>query len=299
MRVWSLGSGSSGNALVVESGGHRLLVDCGFGPRALATRLQAVGISPESISALLITHEHVDHAQGAERAQKKWRWPVHATAGTLRGLRDIEVRWRRPVEPGRVEAIEGFSIEAVAVPHDAAAPVAYVITGAASGARVGIAHDLGAVPERFQDRFARCDLLCLEANHDVQMLRDGPYPAALKTRIRSGRGHLNNDEGGALAAALAHPGLRGVALLHLSAVNNTPEVAVRAVGRHLRAAGYSGPLVAAPRRDPAEVASLEARFVAESTTRPTEPPLVPRAASTVATTQAPVAAARSQLDLGL
>jgi phosphoribosyl 1,2-cyclic phosphodiesterase len=287
VRVWSLGSGSSGNALVVESDGHRVLVDCGFGPRALATRLKAVGIAPESISALLVTHEHVDHAQGVERAQKKWRWPVHATSGTLRGLRDIEARWRRPVETGREEAIDGFRIEAVAVPHDAASPVAFVITAVASGARVGIAHDLGAIPGGLPERLARCDILCLEANHDAQMLRDGPYPAALKTRIRGGRGHLSNDEGGALAADLTHGGLRRVVLLHLSAVNNTPEVAVREVGRHLRAAGYTGPLVAAPRRDPMEVASLSGSHAASTRS------LLP------APRPAPVAAGRSQLDLGL
>src|SRR5262245_54889237 len=97
MRAWTLGSGSSGNAIVLESGGRRILIDCGFGPRALATRLKAIGVAPESISALLLTHEHVDHAQGAERAQKKWRWPVVASAGTLGALREVEARWRRPV----------------------------------------------------------------------------------------------------------------------------------------------------------------------------------------------------------
>lgn len=279
MRIWSLGSGSSGNALVIESGEHRLLLDCGFGPRALATRLRAIGVAPESIGALLLTHEHVDHAQGAERAQKKWRWPVVATAGTLRPLRGIEGRWRRPVSSGIDIAIDGFVIEAVDVPHDAAAPTAFVITATASGARLGVAHDLGAVPQALTGRFAECDILCLEANHDPRMLREGPYPAALKARIRGGRGHLSNEEGGALAAALAHPGLRAVVLLHLSAVNNAPEVAVAAVRRHLRTTAFTGTLCAAPRREPAEVASLDA--------------------SSVRRRPAPVAAARSQLDLGL
>ncbi len=273
MRVWTLGSGSSGNALVVECGGERLLVDCGFGPRALATRLKAIGVAPESISGLLITHEHVDHAQGAARAQKKWRWPVLASAGTLGALRDVEARWRRPLGTRDVTAFEGFSIEAVAVPHDAAAPLAFVITDAASGARVGVAHDLGAVPAALRTRFAHCDILCLEANHDAVMLCDGPYPAALKARIRGGRGHLSNEQGGALAADLVHPGLRAVVLLHLSAVNNTPEVAERAVRGPMRRAGFRGTLRAAPRRDVELMATVGPK--------------------------GPIASTRSQLDLGL
>jgi phosphoribosyl 1,2-cyclic phosphodiesterase len=277
MRAWTLGSGSSGNALVVECDGERLLVDCGFGPRALATRLKAVGIAPESITALLVTHEHVDHAQGAERAQKKWRWPVFASAGTLDALRDVEPRWRRPVSPRAATIHEGFSIESVAVPHDAAAPLAFVLTATRSGARIAVAHDLGAVPAPLLERFAHCDLLCLEANHDPVMLRDGPYPAALKARIRGGKGHLSNDEGAGLAASLVHPGLKSVVLLHLSAVNNTPEVAERSVSATLRRAGYRGPVRAAPRREPTEVAWSNG----------------PNGA------RRPIASGRSQLDLGL
>ncbi len=256
MRGWTLGSGSSGNALLVESGPHRILIDCGFGPRALATRLKAISVAPESISALLITHEHVDHAQGAERAQKKWRWPVIASAGTLGALRELEARWRRPVAPGTAITIDGFSIEAIAVPHDAAAPLAFAVTATASGARLGVAHDLGAVPDALRHAFARCDALCLEANHDVVMLRDGPYPVALKQRIRGGRGHISNTESARLAADLAGPSLRAVTLLHLSEVNNRPEVAERTVGAELRRAGFRGPVVAAARRTTAEAFSL-------------------------------------------
>lgn len=256
MRGWTLGSGSSGNALLLESGAHRILVDCGFGPRALATRLQAIGVAPESISALLITHEHVDHAQGAERAQKKWRWPVIASPGTLGTLKEIEARWRRPIAPGIALEIDGFSIEAVAIPHDATAPLAFAITATESGARAGVAHDLGAVPDALRRAFASCDALCLEANHDLEMLRDGPYPAALKQRIRGGRGHISNAQCGQLAAELAGPALRAVTLLHLSEVNNRPDLAERAVGAELRRAGYRGPVLAATRRSPAEAFSL-------------------------------------------
>lgn len=259
MRGWTLGSGSSGNALLLESGPHRILIDCGFGPRAIATRLKAIGVAPESISALLLTHEHVDHAQGAERAQKKYRWPVHGSAGTLSGLRDIEARWRRPLSAGTTVDLDGFLVEAVAVPHDAAAPFAYVVTATASGARVGVAHDLGAVPDALRASFARCDALCLEANHDVELLRNGPYPRALQERIRGGRGHISNAQAAELAADLAGPGLRAVSLLHLSEVNNRPEFAERTVGAALRRARFGGPVLAADRRRPAEAFTLGAR----------------------------------------
>ena len=258
MRGWTLGSGSSGNALLLESGGHRLLVDCGFGPRSLATRLKAIGIAPESITALVVTHEHLDHAQGAERAQKKWRWPLYASAATLATMPAVEARWRRPVEAGVATDLEGFTLEPVAIPHDAAGPLAFAITAKASGARVGVAHDLGAVPDALRRTFARCDALCLEANHDVEMLLNGPYPGALQARIRGGRGHINNAESGALAAELAWPHLRAVVLLHLSEVNNTPSMAERAVATSLRRVGYRGPVTAASRRSPAPVFALGA-----------------------------------------
>lgn len=262
MRGWTLGSGSSGNALLLESGAHRLLIDCGFGPRAIATRLKAIGVAPESIGALLLTHEHIDHAQGAERAQKKYRWPVHGSTGTLGALRELEARWRRPMAAGETVALDGFTVEAIAVPHDAAAPFAYVVTATASGARVGVAHDLGAVPEALRTRFARCDALCLEANHDADMLRTGPYPRALQDRIRGGRGHISNAQAAELAAELAGPGLRAVTLLHLSEVNNRPELAERTVGAALRRTRFSGPVRAADRRRPAEAFALGARPIA-------------------------------------
>lgn len=229
MRVWSLGSGSRGNALVVASGGRAVLVDCGFGPRALATRLKKLGLAPEMIEALIITHEHQDHADGAAKAHHKWRWPVYASAGTHSALREIPGKYRVTLQPGQGAEVAGFAVECASIPHDAKEPLAIALTATASGARVGIAHDLGRVPAPLESLFAHCDALCLEANHDVTMLREGPYPRALQERIRGGRGHLNNDETAALAVRLAHSGLRALSLLHLSETNNTPEVAARAV----------------------------------------------------------------------
>lgn len=256
MRIWSLGSGSRGNAIVVESEGRAILVDCGFGPRALVTRLRAVGIAPEQITAVVLTHEHQDHASGAARAQHKWRWPVFATAGTLAALPEITTRWRRPLTPGVTADLGDFVLEAVAVPHDAAAPIACAVTVKRSGARVGIAHDMGAVPDALVPAFARCDALLLEANHDAEMLRTGPYAPALKARIRGGRGHIDNAVCGALAATLAHRGLRTLALLHLSETNNTPAVAEAAVSRALRRAGSGTTVHAARGRSPDTLCAL-------------------------------------------
>lgn len=281
MRAWTLGSGSSGNALVLESGGRRLLVDCGFGPRALATRLKAVGIAPESIEAVLVTHEHTDHASGLERAQHKWRWPVHAAAGTLAALPGVAARWRRPVAAGEVAALDAFTLEAVAVPHDAAAPLAFVVTATASGARVGVAHDLGRVPAALRAALMGCDALCVEANHDVVMLREGPYPRMLQERISGGRGHLSNDECAALVRDVMHPGLGAIVLLHLSEVNNAPAIAERTVGSAARKAGYRGSLRAAARR------SAEVAFDLDARRGPLPAPVRTRTT------------AASQLDLGL
>jgi phosphoribosyl 1,2-cyclic phosphodiesterase len=256
--MWSLGSGSRGNGLVLLSGERALLVDCGFGPRALVTRLKAIGIAPEQIEGLVLTHEHQDHAQGAARAQHKFRWPVYASAGTLAQLPEIAARWRRPVLPGAPVTAGDFLLEGVAIPHDAASPLAYAVTATASGARVGIAHDLGAVPEALPPLFARCDALLIEANHDAEMLREGPYAPSLKTRIRGGRGHIDNAQAGALIASLAHPNLRMVALLHLSETNNTPALAQETVAAALRRAGVRVPVRAAAGRAPDALGTVSA-----------------------------------------
>lgn len=256
MKIWSLGSGSRGNGLVLLAGERALLVDCGFGPRALVTRLKAIGVAPEQIEGLVLTHEHQDHAQGAARAQHKFRWPVYASAGTLAQLPEIAARWRRPVVPGTPVAAGDWLLEGVAIPHDAASPLAYAVTATASGARVGIAHDLGAVPEALPPLFARCDALCIEANHDAEMLRSGPYAPSLKTRIRGGRGHIDNAQAGALIASLVHPHLQMVTLLHLSETNNTPALAAETVSAMVKRAGARVPVRAAAGRTPDALGAL-------------------------------------------
>lgn len=259
MRAWTLGSGSSGNALVIDDDGHRVLIDCGFGPRALVSRLRMLDIAPESIEAVIVTHEHVDHAQGVGRAQHKWRWPVVATAGTLDAIGGIAERWRRPLLPGVPVALDGFIVEGFAIPHDAAAPAAIRLVSTRSGQRAGIAHDLGRVPNALREAFADLELLCVEANHDEVMLRNGPYPFRLQERIRGGFGHIDNAQAGAWLRECAGPATRDVVLLHLSEANNTPETAERAIRESLNRTRFRGTVRAAPRRVPTAVTGLNAR----------------------------------------
>jgi len=252
MRVSVLGSGSRGNAILVESGATRVLVDAGFGPRALATRLRAVGCVPESITGLVLTHEHVDHASGALSACARWGWPLFATAGTLAALPEamVPVRTIRHGQPWSIGDLGG---ESVAVPHDAADCAALVFEDRHTGARAGIALDLGHVPAHLPGAFARLDLLVIEANHDEPQLMAGPYPWALKQRIVGDRGHLSNTAAAAFVASCAHVGLRGVLLAHLSETNNSPSLAVetvRAALQHRGRWGAHASVIAAHQRHP-------------------------------------------------
>jgi len=252
MRVSVLGSGSRGNAILVESGATRVLVDVGFGPRTLAARLRVLGCAPESIAGVVLTHEHVDHASGALAACARWGWPLFATAGTIAALPEAMVPMRAIVH-GQAWSIGDLAGQSVAVPHDAADCAALVFEERSTGARAGIALDLGHVPAHLTEAFGRLDLMVIEANHDVPLLMAGPYPWSLKQRIVGDLGHLSNTAAAALVASCAHPGLRGVVLAHLSETNNSPALAVETVRVALRRrgrAGASASLIAAHQRNP-------------------------------------------------
>ncbi len=252
LRVTVLGSGSRGNAILVDGTEGSLLVDVGFSARTLLKRLTEAGRKPEHISSLLLTHEHTDHATGAVASCARWNWPVHATSGTLAALREGTSgcpAQTTPLSTERAMDVDGFDVEAVGVPHDARECAALVLTDRRSGARVGIAMDLGHVPELLHEAFGRLDLLVLESNHDERMLAEGPYPWALKQRVSGARGHLSNGDAATFAAACAHRGLRGVVLAHLSETNNTPDLALSRTRDAMRRAGWrSSALCAAPQR---------------------------------------------------
>ncbi len=259
MRTRVLGSGSRGNAIVVDVGSSRLLIDAGFPPRILAARLAAAGIAPESISALILTHEHHDHARGACAAMERWGWRVYATPGTLGACAELAPHRCIPVTAGATVSIDDAEVQTVRVPHDAAQPVALVITERQSGARMGLAYDLGVVTQSVRSAFQRLDVLVIEANHDAGMLRAGPYPPSLQQRIAGPHGHLRNEAAAELVAECAHAGLRDVVLAHLSEQCNDPALAERIVRRALLRAGRRATVHVASQRAVLAVHSTDAR----------------------------------------
>lgn len=240
MRFCTLASGSKANATLVDVGSTRLLIDCGLGPRILARRLAEIGVAPSSISAVVVTHEHTDHVKGLVQAVAKWHWPVIATRGTLQGVRDLPTDRQLPLTYGTARTVGECVVELVAVPHDASQPAAVVVTASGTGARIGVATDLGHVPDGLSAAFERLDFLVFESNHDEEMLRNGPYPPFLQDRIACDTGHLSNRQTGALLQRVAHKGLRQVLLAHLSQHNNEPAVALRAAQGALRQTAFKG-----------------------------------------------------------
>lgn len=235
MRFNSLGSGSEGNALLVECGSPdapvRLLVDCGFGVREARRRLERLGLGPGDLHAVLVTHEHGDHIGGAPRLAAALGIPLYLTYGTAQGGRsamrdDARVNW---IDPHRPFEVAGVLVEPVAVPHDAREPVQFVIDD--GGARLGVLTDLGHVTPHVVRAMSRLDAIVLECNHDPVMLEASDYPAVLKRRIAGDYGHLANRVAGDLLAAIDHSRLRTVVAAHLSRSNNRPELAQDALAR--------------------------------------------------------------------
>ncbi len=248
MRIVSLASGSSGNAILVDSGATKVLVDCGIGPRTLKQRLAFAGVTPEEVSAIFVTHEHVDHSRGVAQAATKWKWDVFASQGTVRGL-GTEIRHRAQIVGQRVR-VGDLDVDLIRVQHDANEPTALHFSDRATGMRAGVAHDLGEPTDALIKAFSGVDLLCIEANYDAEMLRSGPYPSYLKSRVASGTGHLSNEQSAAFIDAVATPDLRAVLLLHLSEVNNTPSVACAATKRGITRRARKASLAAAVRKAP-------------------------------------------------
>ncbi len=237
VRVIPLGSGSSGNATLVSFGKTHLLVDAGLSARDLATRLTGAGVPPSALSAILLTHEHHDHARGLERFAVRHRIPVFSTPEALAALNlaPMHLAGWHPFEAGVSFSAFGIDVDPFSVPHDAANPVGFVLT--ALGMRIGIVTDLGHATTLVTTRLRGCHVLLVEANHDDGMLASGPYPWTLKQRIGGRLGHLSNDEAAALVAAVADDDCQAVILAHLSESNNTAALARKAVANALAQAG--------------------------------------------------------------
>lgn len=237
LRFRVLGSGSSGNATLVEAGGSRLLIDAGLGPRTLAERLAEAGVDPCALDAVVLSHEHTDHARGAAGFSAKWGVRLCGSRGTYgaAGLGAAEIAGYDVLEPGTSRRVGALTVTGVGIPHDAAAPLAFVVSW--EGVSLGHATDLGQVSRGVVEGFRPCQAVLVESNYDPVMLRDGPYPWSLKERILGPYGHLSNgDAAGYLAEGLG-AWCRTVVLAHLSEKNNHPELARMAAETSLGRAG--------------------------------------------------------------
>ena len=239
MRFASLGSGSEGNALLVEAQSGvtttRVLLDCGFSAREVERRLTRLGASVEGLDAILITHEHSDHIGSALTLARKWSIPLYMSWGTARAVGadeadvDLQVLWG-----DETVAIGDLSVLPYTVPHDAREPLQYVFSNGSS--RLGVLTDVGTSTPHISAVLSGCDALVLECNHDVQMLAGSRYPASLKARIGGNHGHLNNDAAADILASLDRSRLQHLVAAHLSQQNNLPELAQAALAGVLGAA---------------------------------------------------------------
>jgi phosphoribosyl 1,2-cyclic phosphodiesterase len=252
LRFCSLGSGSGGNATLVEARDGqrtvRVLVDCGLTLRELTRRLALRGCTPGELDAVFITHEHSDHIGCATALMRKHAVPVWMSEGTWRGFArehapPPQLRFARDGETIAVGA--GLQLLPYAVPHDAREPLQLTITDGER--RLGVLTDAGIETERIVRELQACTALLLECNHDLRMLQEGPYPAFLKRRIAGSHGHLSNDSAAGILQRCAHAGLKHVVAAHLSEQNNKPEIAALALARVLGCA--SDEVVVASQRE--------------------------------------------------
>ena len=244
MEFYTLASSSSGNAALARHGDTAVLIDAGISARRITLSLAQLGLAPDALRAVLITHAHSDHVSGLAALSKKYAVPVFASRGTARSL-VCPGDALHSFEPGDAFSIGAFEVRSFRTSHDAAGSVGYRLD-CASGS-LGLLTDTGYVTDEAAAALSGVDTLLLEANHDVETLQSGPYPYPLKRRILGGQGHLSNEAAAEFALRCAMGGTRDILLAHLSAENNTPVMAEYAVARRLQSAGFSIRLGVAPR----------------------------------------------------
>lgn len=236
-----MGSGSEGNALLVEVGQTRILMDCGFGLQDTIQRLAVLGVSAEQLSGIVVTHEHGDHVGGVGRLARKFDLPVWLTHGTLRSVPKVfaGIAKLHEMDAHQSFVMGNIHVQPYPVPHDANEPVQFVFSDGAKC--LGILTDVGYSTPHIVDMLSGCDALVLECNHDSTLLMQGDYPYSLKQRVGGRYGHLNNQQAAAILAQLDTKHLQHLIAAHLSQRNNTPELAVQALSEALGCAtGWIG-----------------------------------------------------------
>ncbi|MEE9445262.1 MAG: MBL fold metallo-hydrolase [Cocleimonas sp.] len=231
LRFASLGSGSKGNATLIESGVNdnstRILLDCGFSTKELEARLANLKRSADTLTAIVITHEHSDHIAGAGRLSRKYRIPVWLTVGTYHMCRDKDFAQTHFIDSHADFSIDDIRLHPFPVPHDAREPCQFVFSDGAS--RLGIVTDLGCHTPHIIRHLNNLDGLMLECNYDKKMLFGGSYPKTLKERVASFKGHLGNEQSSHLLKELELTKLKHIIGVHVSEKNNTPELALQAL----------------------------------------------------------------------
>lgn len=254
MRCWTLGSGSQGNAMLVEHDGHRVLVDAGFRLPELVERLNAIGVPPATVDDVVLTHGHRDHVLGAADGAAIYGWRLWGTLGTVwrwRALREVPLQG---FEAGGTWEIGRLRVRSAPTPHNVDDSAAIVVEGDDEDrdvvVRAAYCTDLGHVTPPVDRLLEGVDLLLLEFNYDPELLRAGPYPPPIKEHVAGPVGHLSNAQAGALLRRVAHPGLRHVLLGHVSRHNNTPALALEAAREAVRGTAFTGTIAVAPQDEP-------------------------------------------------
>ncbi len=264
MKFFSLSSGSSGNAIYLGTQSCNLLVDAGISAKRICAYLQTEWIQPESLDAILITHEHSDHTAGLAVFMKKYRIPVYASRGTIQAIRrmstlsDIPADLFHCINPGDELRFGDVTVQCCGISHDAAEPVAFAFTDGVH--KIGMATDLGYITPDVVKHLSDSEVLYLESNYDRYMLLAGSYPYTLKQRIMSDRGHLSNEDSARLVSHVLHEGMKAIVLAHLSKENNMPDLALITMKNELDGAwNFDNPkprLLVAPRDVPMEALIL-------------------------------------------